>query len=219
MEEHKMKRKSGEIIIFKLGDKYNRLTIKEIYRENSKIYFNCLCECGNEVKKISPSQLISGNTKSCGCYNNELRIARNIKHNDANRNNKTRLYKIWVDMKRRCSNPHRPRSKNYYLKGIKCCEEWNDFQNFKNWSLSNGYADNLTIERKDNYKNYEPSNCTWIPKSEQSKNRTTNHWLEYDGEKRTLTDWCKLLGCKRNYLYYHLNKGEQFSEIVKNLKY
>lgn len=219
MNEYKMKRKKGEIIIFKINDKYNRLTIKEIYKNNERTYFNCLCECGTNVKKITPTNLLNGNTKSCGCYNKELIMLRNIKHNNANRNKKTRLYKIWVDIKRRCNNPNRVRSSSYCLKGIKYCDEWNEFENFKKWAIENGYQDNLSIERIDNDMNYEPSNCIWIPKPDQSKNRTTNHLLEYNGEIHTLTDWSKILNCKRSYLYYHLNKGKHFYDIVENLNY
>lgn len=219
MKEYKMKRKTGDIVVFKIGDKYNRLTIKEIYKENSRTYFNCLCDCGNEAQKITPTSLLSGNTKSCGCYNNELRITRNTKHNDSKRDFRTRLYKIWLDMRKRCDNPNIARSKNYCLKGIKYCEEWNTFENFKEWALANGYEDNLTIERIDNDKGYSPDNCTWIPLCEQAKNRTTNHFLEYNGEIHTLTDWSKILGCKRSYLYYYLNKGMEFKDIVKKFDY
>lgn len=57
MNEYKMKRKNGEIIIFKINDKYNRLTIKEIYKNNERTYFNCLCECGTNVKKNNSNKL------------------------------------------------------------------------------------------------------------------------------------------------------------------
>lgn len=219
MCEYVMKRRNGEKIIFKIGDKYNRLTIEKIYKLESKTYFDCICDCGNKTIKISPTNLITGNTKSCGCYNQELRLKRNTKHNDAHRNNKTRLYKIWVDMKRRCNNSNIARNKSYYNKGIKYCDEWENFSNFKEWSLKNNYQDNLTIERIDNYKNYEPNNCKWIPLSEQSKNRTTNHFLTYKNETHTLTDWSKIFNCKRSYIYSKLKKGMSFEEIAQIFNY
>ncbi len=110
-------------------------------------------------------------------------------------------------MRKRCNNPNVKRSKNYYLKGIKVCEEWENFLNFYNWSLKNNYTDNLTIERIDNEKGYSPENCKWIPKSEQSKNRTTNHYIEYQGKIKTLTDWSIELNIKRTTLNARIKRG------------
>lgn len=87
----------------------------------------------------------------------------------------TRLYRIWVDMKARCSIKSMP---NYYLyggKGISVCDEWNDsFENFHQWAIRNGYKDTLTIDRMDNSKNYFPENCRWVTAKEQARNRSTN---------------------------------------------
>jgi len=84
----------------------------------------------------------------------------------------TRLYRIWVNMKARCNNPNRDAYKNYGGRGVRVCEQWNhDFVAFRDWAVTNGYTDELTIEREDNDSDYEPSNCTWIPRGEQTYNR------------------------------------------------
>jgi len=117
-----------------------------------------------------------------------------------------RLNNIHRNMKQRCYNPNNPEYKNYGGRGIKICPEWlnkeqahgahnssKGFVAFREWALSHGYADNLTIERKDINGNYCPENCTWIPRSEQFFNRTDTHYVTYRGETKSLGKWCKEL--------------------------
>lgn len=88
-----------------------------------------------------------------------------------------RLYVVWGSMKARCNNPHNPAYKNYGGRGIKICTEWNNnFCAFKAWALANGYDydapyGQCTIDRIDNDKGYEPSNCRWVSMKVQSKNK------------------------------------------------
>ena len=92
---------------------------------------------------------------------------------------KTRLYGIWQGMKTRCYTESDYHYRWYGDRGIKICEEWfNNFQKFQDWSLKNGYEEALTIDRRNNDKNYEPSNCKWVDKTTQARNtrkiRNTN---------------------------------------------
>lgn len=198
---------NNQEIILNINQKFNRLTIKDLFMFEGRAYCKCECECGTILEKVRVRSLLSGNTKSCGCLNRELTIQRNSKHNEIQNKQKSRLYKIWADMRRRCSSDNRKDSKNYKDKGIKVCDEWNDFSNFKTWALSNGYQDDLTIERLDNSKNYCPENCCWISKSEQSKNRSTNHYITFNNETKTLTDWSRETGINRTTIYSRLRKG------------
>ena len=78
------------------------------------------------------------------------------------------------------------------------CEEWTDsFETFRNWSLQNGYNDNLTIDRIDTNGNYEPNNCRWVSMEEQNKNKTSNVILTYNNESHTLSEWSQITGIHR----------------------
>ena len=102
-----------------------------------------------------------------------------------------RLFFIWQDMNRRCRDPKRKGFKNYGGRGISVCDEWKIFENFRDWSLSNGYETNLSIERVDVNSGYHPSNCCWIAKSDQSKNRRDSLIVEFRGNRMCLADFAK----------------------------
>lgn len=141
--------------------------------KNEQRYWLCKCKCGNE-KYIPARNLICGKTKSCGCYAIEQRKKRNKENNPNFRHGKSndRLYIIYNNMKQRCYNK---KTEEYYLyggKGIIVCDLWlgkDGFKHFYDWSLKNGYSDNLTIDRIDHNGNYDPNNCQWLTKSDNSK--------------------------------------------------
>lgn len=90
-------------------------------------------------------------------------------HGDSN----TKLYRRWVSMKRRCSDPKHRAYHRYGGRGIRVCEEWrNDYHAFKVWSVQHGFRDGLEIDRINNDGNYEPSNCRYVTKQENLKNKS-----------------------------------------------
>lgn len=118
-----------------------------------------------------------------------------MQNNKYNRKKYKRLYKTYHSMKRRCYNDREKRYKDYGGRGIKICDEWlQSFDNFAEWALNNGYADNLTIDRINVDGNYEPSNCRWITLKEQRRNCRNTRWVEYNGEKIQLFTLCERLG-------------------------
>lgn len=190
----------GETFEAHIGDTINYLTIEKLYSNNS---CDCICKCGKKVKGIKLYSIRSGNTKSCGCYNLELIAKRNTTHGDS----KTRLYKIWQGMKKRCFNPNAVRYELYGGRGITVCQEWLDWSIFKEWAIKNGYDDSLTIERKNTNKDYCPENCEWIPLSQQANNRSMCHLITLNGETHNITEWSKITGIPRTSITSRIRRG------------
>ncbi len=74
-------------------------------------------------------------------------------------------------MLQRCENPNDSSYHLYGGRGIKVCDEWHDYATFKEWALSNGYDESLSIDRIDVNGNYEPANCRYADAKEQARNR------------------------------------------------
>jgi len=150
------------------GQKFGRiLVISYSHISNHEAMWNCKCDCGKEWL-VSGHNLRAGNIQSCGCLRNENTGKRFLKKGLST----TRLYNIWRGMRKRCNNPNEKSYKFYGAKGIKVCEEWNDFEIFYEWAMNSGYTDNLTIDRKDNKKNYCPENCQWLTRTENTRKAT-----------------------------------------------
>lgn len=103
----------------------------------------------------------------------------------------TRLYSIWLSMRSRCNNPKTKNYRYYGGKGISVCDEWDSFVAFYEWAMRNGYSDELTLDRADTSKNYEPTNCRWISLSEQQRNRSNNRNITINGVTKCLSEWAR----------------------------
>ena len=102
----------------------------------------------------------------------------------------TRLYNIWTCVKQRCNNPNHTYYHNYGGRGIKMCKSWSeDFMQFYNWSMSNGYNDTLSLDRIDNDLGYEPSNCKWSTRKEQNNNSRNCHYITFRGKTQSIQAW------------------------------
>lgn len=129
-----------------------------------------------------------------------------LKHGLSN----TRIHRIWHSMYCRCYYKTTNQYKNYGGRGIKVCDEWKHlegFIKFYNWAMQNGYKDNLTLDRIDVNGNYEPNNCRWITKKEQSNNRTNNVLYEFNGETKTSKQWCDQYGICQTTFIDRLKRG------------
>lgn len=125
-----------------------------------------------------------------------------------------RIQRIYQGLLNRCYNEKSKSYRWYGAKGIKVCKEWLDNPlEFEQWALSNGYKDNLTIDRKNSNKDYCPKNCRWVTNIENSKYKLTTKILEVDGIEHTGREWGNLLNLGTNTINKMLR--EHPKEIVQ----
>ena len=195
------------------GKKFGRLTVIKQDKESKRTKWICKCECGN-IKSVYACHLKDGSSTSCGCFQKEKVKQSNSKHGYT----KTSLHNRWKTMKQRCCNKNDKNYKNYGGRGITVCDEWNDFENFKNWALLNGYEQGLQLDRIDNNKGYSPDNCRWCKASVNNHNRRNT--AKIDGIP--LTDFAEIHNLTYShihYIYYRLINGNIIPNTENVLKY
>lgn len=142
----------------------------------------------------------------------------------------SRLNNIYRGMKTRCVNKNRKDYVNYGDRGISVCDEWlcSDHKThkgwlaFRDWALSNGYSDELTLDRIDNSKDYSPENCRWVSRKVQNNNRRDNHLVLYKGEVKSVAKWCADLNLNYNAVRCRILRGwsteKAFETKVREVK-
>ena len=195
-----------KLIKIKVGEIYGKLEITEYLgtqeygssgQKRSFVKAKCL-NCDSGEKRYMLSNLVRGNTESCGCVKKEKAIELSTTHGLS----KTRQYGIWSNMISRCTNPKNINWINYGNRGITVCEKWKTFEGF--WEdMREGYSDDLEIDRIDVDGNYFKDNCRWTSGSENAYNiriktnntsgksgvsfsKKENKWVAYIGVDKKL---------------------------------
>lgn len=153
------------------GHVYGRLTVlgKSPEQPTAHAYWLCRCECGN-LKSLAGGHLRRGNIRSCGCLNMEKLRGRK-RHGKTVGGRRQRIFRIWLGMRDRCSNPKLPHYSRYGGRGITVCDEWqHSFEAFYR-DMGDPPSPDHSIDRIDNDRGYEPSNCRWATRSEQNRNQ------------------------------------------------
>lgn len=194
-----------------LGRRFERLIVvayegtRKRDAKHSDTIWVCKCDCGNEAT-VTGSLLTMRTTRSCGC----LKIECSIRQGHANAKHQmsgTREHQAWVALKARCLNPSNAGWVNYGGRGISVCQEWlNSFEAFYR-DMGPRPGPGYSIDRRDNERGYEPSNCFWATSKEQTRNRRSNRWLEIDGFRRTLSEWCELYNVRLPMVRQRILKG------------
>jgi hypothetical protein len=170
--------------------------------KHRSILWLCLCDCG-EKKEVTTGSLLSGNSCSCGCLQKE-RVGEATKTHGFSH---LPIYRVWRSMKGRCYNLGHSSYGRYGGRGITVCERWfNSFENFYE-DMGDKPSSRHQLDRINNNGSYCKENCRWVLPAENSRNTRSNHYLSFEGETLTLTDWSLLLGISRSTIKGRLDKG------------
>lgn len=189
------------------GQRYGRLTVVEpagTGRYGRR--WLCRCDCGRTTVAIA-GPLRAGQVISCGCAQREAASAA-CRMRSTHGMTRTRIYTIWRAMKARCERPGSASYHGYGARGITVCDEWSaSFEAFRDWALSNGYEENLSIDRIDVDAGYSPANCRWANPTEQANNRRSTRLITHDGMSLSLAGWARETGIKAGTIKARLLAG------------
>lgn len=196
-----------------IGDRFGRLTVMERSSRPSvsSMYFLCRCDCGTQ-KDVRKDSLYTKRIVSCGCYQREVLKQANTTHGQ--RAQRTAEYDCWAHMLRRCHTPTTRGYHNYGGRGIAVCDRWrNSFENFFA-DMGRRPSPKHSLDRIDVNGNYEASNCRWADLKTQCNNRRNNVFLEFNGERLTVSQWAAKLGFGREVIRRRLQSKWPVEEIL-----
>lgn len=172
----------------------------------SLIVWRCQCDCG-KITETRSCNLLSGDTRSCGCLHDETVAHRNTKHGHAKRSGESPEFSTWSQMIARCEQPCMRNFAWYGGRGISVCERWkSSFSNFLE-DMGHKPSPDHSLDRIDSNGNYEPNNCRWATKMEQMSNTRRNRFLTAFGETLHMQEWCRRTGIKQRLLWDRLDTG------------
>lgn len=179
--------------------RFGRLVAAQTVEGVVPVRWLCKCDCGRTVE-VTVGALRSGNTTSCGCSRRS--------HGKSN----AFAYKSWIAMRHRC------RSKSAYS-GVTICARWNDFEKFLEDMGDRPVG--TTLDRIDNSRGYEPANCRWVTKQQQSANRRTVRNITFADQTKCVAEWAREFGIHEDTLRARLKKKpfeEVFADLTRTFK-
>lgn len=187
------------------GKKFSLLTVvsREMNGACGAIRWKCICDCGGETVSFG-SGLRAGRVTNCGC---KRKIAmREGRFALTHGMDGTKEHYAWLSMKQRCYNEKCEQYKNYGAKGVIVCDRWlNSFSNFFS-DVGRAPSKKHSIDRIDCYGNYEPGNVRWATMKTQQQNRRNNYYIEYNGEIKSLAEWCDVFQLGYSLVWQRINK-------------
>ena len=204
-----------------IGETHGIYIIIDMLNEKDKyghyIYVVECKECGYK-KQCHYGQICSQSRKVTICKH----IALDGKYMKRTKWDNHRIKSIFNGMRQRCYSKKDDNYIQYGAKGITICDEWLDNPKlFEEWSLQNGYRDNLTIDRISSELGYSPDNCRWVTLEDNAKYKSTTSLIDIDGEIYTGRDWAQILGLGINIINKYIRKYglENTKEFIKRFKH
>jgi hypothetical protein len=202
------------------GHRSGRLLLLRLAKEGTdqmQRFWLCLCDCGNKVE-VREKVLAYANKKSCGCLWREtaaMTARTRATHGAATRGRRTPEYRAWCACRTRCNNPNDKEYHNYGGRGIRVCEEWNNFARFL---ADVGPRPSLkhTLDRyPDKNGDYEPGNVRWATPIQQGRNTRSNRLLTVDGVTHCLTEWDEIAGLPTGTIRARIYQGWPEDDLLR----
>ena len=192
------------------GAKFGWLTVvRELPGGDHYTLWECKCVCG-EVRQVRGANLVTRNTKSCGCFRRKHSRERALKHGKR----RAPEYKVWVEMRYRCLKENHLQYPDYGGRGIKVCERWlRSFANFYE-DMGERPTKKHSIGRIDNDGNYSPENCRWELIDQQANNRRNNVRLTCGGRTMTLIQWSRISGIGPTTIRNRIKRGWRVEHAI-----
>jgi hypothetical protein len=195
------------------GQRFGRLVVLSFVRvEKYKDVWLCACDCGKVLTRNNHHYFKPGYVTSCGCMKGEAISAAKTKHGHTLVSN-SRTYRIWTNMRSRCSNALFDAYPYYGGRGIRVCERWSTFANFLE---DMGEApDGMSIDRRDSDGDYDLRNCRWATLATQANNKRNTRRLTLNGVTKSIADWSTEPGAAKHRVILHrLHDGWSTVEAI-----
>lgn len=201
-----------ETLLYKSGDEYGNVVLTgksytKPTKNGSKRYVEFICDC-DKIAWTRFDGLKSGHCISCGCHHiKQITTQKGLSRHS--------LRAVWGGLIRRCYDIRCIYYKNYGGRGVTVCEEWkDDYQEFYNWAISNGWRKGLELDKDklaptQTGKIYSPEFCSFITHQENTLHTSTARMVEYKGLTKNLSVWCEELGLEYN----------RMNQRLRNLKW
>lgn len=166
----------------------------------------CRCDCGAEIV-VDGAKLRNGRKKLCSyaAHKSERPLPLTVEFKSE--------YQSWTNMRARCLDKTNAKYQIYGGRGITICERWTKFKNFM-LDMGRKPDPKFTIERDDVNGNYEPTNCKWISRKDQGRNKRNSVFVTYQGERMLLIDLVERLGISRSLVHQRLKLGWTLAQAI-----